>query len=89
MTEGTLVKTHLDEFNSIIMDLKNIDIKIESEDQAIIMLCFLPLSYDTFVDTFLYGKDSISLDDVSNALKSKALKSFLNSKTGKNTTYEL
>ncbi|XP_070006880.1 retrovirus-related Pol polyprotein from transposon TNT 1-94 isoform X1 [Nicotiana sylvestris] len=74
INEGTPVKTHLDEFNSIIMDMKNVDIKIESEDQALIVLCSLPQSYDTFADTLLYGKDSISLEDVSNALKSKELK---------------
>ncbi|KAF7808411.1 Retrovirus-related Pol polyprotein from transposon TNT 1-94 [Senna tora] len=37
--EGTMVKSRLDEFNSIIMDLKNVDIKIEDEDQALIVLC--------------------------------------------------
>lgn len=34
MVEGTSVKQYLDEFKLIIMDLENIDIKIESEDQA-------------------------------------------------------
>jgi len=53
------------------VDLKNIDIKIESEDETLIVLCFLPSFYDTFVDTLLYKKGSISLDEVSNALKSK------------------
>ncbi|KAH0665910.1 hypothetical protein KY285_027116 [Solanum tuberosum] len=51
-----------------------VDIKIESEDQNLIVLCSLPPSYDTFADTLIYGKDNISLDDVSNALKSKELK---------------
>src|SRR3954470_9385672 len=74
MVEGTSVKQHLNVFNSIIMDLGNIDIKVESEDQALILLCSLPASYETFVDTLLYGKDTISLDDVSSALKSKELK---------------
>ena len=63
------------------MNLGNIDITVESKDQALIVLCSLPPSYETFVDTLLYGKDSISLDDVNNALKSKELKkSFSDSK---------
>src|SRR3954468_10394906 len=74
MDEGTPVKEHLDVFNSIIMDLGNIDIKVESEDQALIVWSSLPASYETFVDTLLYGKDTISLDGVSSALKSKELK---------------
>src|SRR5438270_10931187 len=74
MVEGTPLKQHLDVFNSIIMDLENIDIKVESEDQALIVLSSLPASYETFVDTLLYGKNTIFLDDVSSALKSKELK---------------
>lgn len=62
--------------------MKNVDIKIKSEDQALIVLCSLPPSYDTFVDILLYGKDNISLDDVSNKLKSKELKkSFMDNRT--------
>src|SRR5256886_17428717 len=74
MVEGTPLKQHLDVFNSIIMDLRNIDIKVESEDQALIVLSSLLASCESFVDTLLCGKDTISLNDVSNALKSKALK---------------
>ncbi|XP_070040635.1 uncharacterized protein [Nicotiana tomentosiformis] len=74
MNEGTHVKTHLDVFNSIIMDLKNVDIKIKSQDHVLIVLCSLPSSCDTFVGMLLYGKDNISMEDVSNALKSKELK---------------
>src|SRR4051812_14152018 len=32
MEEGSAVKGHLDAFNSIIMDLGNVDIKVDSED---------------------------------------------------------
>src|SRR2546430_15004342 len=77
MEEGSAVKGHLDAFNSIIMDLGNVDIKEDSENQALILLCSLPRSYDAFVDTLLYGKDSISLEDVSSALKSRELKKSL------------
>src|SRR5437588_8144274 len=74
MEEGSAVKGHLDAFNSIIMDLGNVDIKVDSEDQFLILLCSLLRSYDAFVDTLLYGKDSISLEDVSSAIKSRELK---------------
>lgn len=81
MNEATSFKPHLDEFNLIIMDLKNMNIKIDSEDQTLIALYSLPSSYDTIIDTLLNGKDSILLDDVSNALKSKELtKSFSGSR---------
>ena len=34
MEEDTIIKDYLDEFNKIILDLENIDVKVEEEDQA-------------------------------------------------------
>src|SRR5438270_561969 len=59
------------------MDVGNNDKKIESVDQALIMFCSLPASYETYVDMLIYGKDIISLEEVSSALKSKVLKKSL------------
>ena len=35
MAEGTSIKGHIEEFNSILTDLENVDIKIDDEDQAL------------------------------------------------------
>ena len=76
MNEGIPVSYHLDEFHKIVLNLKNIDCKVDDEDQALIMLCSLPTSFEHFVDTMLYGsgRDTISINDVKDALNSKELK---------------
>ena len=76
MKEGAPISNHLNEFNRIVIDLKNIECKVEDEDQALIVLCSLPPSFDHFVDTMLYsfGRDSTSSDDLKGALNSKELK---------------
>jgi hypothetical protein len=50
--------------------MKNIDIKVDDEDQALILLCLLPDSFDNFVNSMLYSRDTISLADVKSALNS-------------------
>ena len=44
MYEGTLIKSHIVEFSSINNDLDKIEVKIEDEDQALILLCSLSSS---------------------------------------------
>uniref|UniRef100_A0A803P381 Integrase catalytic domain-containing protein n=1 Tax=Cannabis sativa TaxID=3483 RepID=A0A803P381_CANSA len=55
------LRKHLDEFNRIILDLSNIGVKIEDEDQGILLLSTLPKSYEHFVDTIVYRKESLSM----------------------------
>ena len=71
VSEGTSLGFHIDEFESLIMDLQNLDVNIEDEDQALLLLCSLPSSYRHFRETMLYGKDTISLKDVKTALETK------------------
>ncbi|GKE47914.1 hypothetical protein Tco_1479172, partial [Tanacetum coccineum] len=52
---------HIDEFNKLISDLANI-VDIDDEDQALMLLTSLPSSYDNFVETLLYGRESLTLD---------------------------
>jgi len=47
MHEGMPIKSHIAEFFSISNDLDKIEVKIEDEDQALLLLCALPSSYKT------------------------------------------
>ncbi|GKE38555.1 retrovirus-related pol polyprotein from transposon TNT 1-94 [Tanacetum coccineum] len=63
---------HIDEFNKLILNLGNIDIKIEDKDEALMLLTTLPLSYENFV--LLYGREFLTMEDVLATLNSRELK---------------
>lgn len=74
MKIGTNMKDHLDKFNKLILDLENANIVLEDEDRALILLSSLPDSYEHFVDILLYGRQTLTLKDIKNALESTDLK---------------
>ena len=48
--------------------------QLEDEDKAILLLCALPRSFESFKDTMLYGKeDTVTLEEVQAALRNKEL----------------
>ena len=54
MSSGKSFEDHLDDFNKIILDLENIEIKVNNEDQALLLLRSLPSEYDSLSDTLIY-----------------------------------
>ncbi|GJR06983.1 retrovirus-related pol polyprotein from transposon TNT 1-94 [Tanacetum coccineum] len=74
MPAGRKISNHIDEFNKIILDLANIEVKFEDEDLALLLLTSLPASYEHFVDTLLYGWEALTLEDVMATLNSKEIK---------------
>lgn len=74
MKEGMHIKDHLNKFNRVNLNLQNVDVKAKDEDQDLILLCLLPPSYDHFVDTLLYGRNILNLEDVKASLNFKELK---------------
>nr|TKS05878.1 hypothetical protein D5086_0000128830 [Populus alba] len=66
--KGTSMNDHLNDFNKMIVDMKNLDVEINDEDKALLLLNSLPNTYEHLVTTLLYGKEKIKFIDVSNAL---------------------
>ncbi|GJU47298.1 retrovirus-related pol polyprotein from transposon TNT 1-94 [Tanacetum coccineum] len=60
---GKKLSEHIDEFNKLIHELVNIDVDIDDEDHALMLLTSLPSSYDNFVETLLYGRELLTLED--------------------------
>ncbi|KAH9801638.1 hypothetical protein KPL71_001098 [Citrus sinensis] len=74
MKEGVSIQEHIDVFNKIILDLEGVEsIKIGDEDKAFFLLSSLPKSYEGFVDTMLYGRTTLTLEDVKASLCSKEI----------------
>ncbi|GKD86191.1 ribonuclease H-like domain-containing protein, partial [Tanacetum coccineum] len=74
MHSGKKLSEHIDEFNKLIGDLANTDVDIDDEDRALMLLTSLPSLYDNFVETLLYEKKSLTLEDVLSSLNSRELK---------------
>ena len=72
MHGGTPIKSHIIEFSSIINDLDKIKIKIEDEDQILLLSCSLPSSYKSFKEAIIYrGKSTIKVTEFKEHLLNK------------------
>jgi len=70
--EITPIKSHIAEFLSIINDLDKTEVKIENEDQTLLLLCSLPTSYKSFLEAIIYGgKSTIKVNEVKEYLLNK------------------
>ena len=61
MVSSWLIEDHIDDFHWLIIDLKNIEVVVEDEDQALILLSSFSDSYEHLVDTLLYEEESLTL----------------------------
>lgn len=53
--------------------MSNVGIKVDSEYKAIVVLNSLPSSYSIFKETMKYGRNTLILEEVQSALRSKEL----------------
>ena len=68
MQEGSDLAEHINVFNQLIANLEKVDVKIDDEDRAIILLCLLLGSYEHLVTTLTYGKEDVKEDEIVTAL---------------------
>jgi hypothetical protein len=61
MLESKWITEQLTEFNKILDDLANIEVSIEDEDKAFLLLCSLLKSFECFMDIILYGKEGTTV----------------------------
>jgi len=59
MIERTAVLEHLNFYKKVINELLTVNVKIDKEDKALIILSSLPESYDHIITTILYGKKTL------------------------------
>ncbi|MFQ6652427.1 hypothetical protein Gotur_024300, partial [Gossypium turneri] len=71
MNEGELLKDHIIQFITLLNDLKNVEVHINDEDQAMLLLCSLPPSYKYFRETLIYDRDKLSFEYVKGHLLSR------------------
>ncbi|KAH9658397.1 hypothetical protein KPL70_023479 [Citrus sinensis] len=74
MIEGASLTEHVDEFNKVCDELETIDEGLSDESKALLLISSLPKSYEHFVDALLYGRQTLSLEEVKSALGTKKLK---------------
>ena len=69
MKEGTPILQHLNAFNRILA----LEVKLEEEDKAFLLLSSLPSSYDHLATTIMYGKETLELEYVKQMLQNNEL----------------
>ena len=69
MKKELSIDEHINNSTKFLADLVNVDVDIEKEAKAVILLNSFPdEQYDTFVLTLINGRKSLNYNDVSDAL---------------------
>jgi len=71
MQIGCSINEHLNRYTKLLTDLVNMNVDINEEDKAVILLNSLPKKeYETFILTLINGRKSLNYSEVSAALVS-------------------
>ena len=71
--EDTSIRNHLDAYDKILTYLRTLDVEIADEDIALCLLNSFPDQYDHLSTTLLYGKKTISYEEVESVLSNNSV----------------
>ncbi|CAK8565584.1 unnamed protein product [Lathyrus sativus] len=71
MDEHIKVYDHLSVLNGIVSELETIGVKIDDEDKNLRLIWFLPSSYEHIKPVLIYGKETLSFEEVSSKITSE------------------
>ena len=74
MKDGDSVTEHLNAFNTVVIQLSSVDIKISDEDKCFSLLCSLPDSWDSLVIAIGSNTTTLNFDDIVSTLLSEQLR---------------
>ena len=75
MTEERMLSDQIADFNKILDDLENLEVKMEDEDKALMLLNGFPSNCEQFKDAMLFGRDqTITLKKCSHQFKPRKCK---------------
>ena len=69
MDEGGNLHDHINTFKQLVCRLENTGEQVEDEEQALLLLSSLPLSYKPLVQIMLVGRTTLKLNDVITQLR--------------------
>ena len=73
MVESKSIDQNIDDFLKLVSGLSSLSVVVTEEVQAILLLNSLPAQYNSLKETLKYGRDSLTIESVTNAAKSKEL----------------
>ena len=74
MVEGSSLKDHIDEFNKVCDTLETIDTALDDVGKAFLLISLLPKSYENLVNALMYGRQTLTLDEVKSTLNTWELR---------------
>ena len=75
LKRGISISEHMNNYMKLLADLAYVDMVIEEEDKALILLSSLPdEDYETFILTLINGKQSLNYNEVSSTLVNHELR---------------